>query len=324
LALDACYSGTADAGIALRGDPGKRPGANPAAERDRYIDATLQYKSRLMFTSGGKVRTPDQSAFVAKFLEALRSGGDGILNAPELTGYLSTALPKPVASTFGDHEPGGDFLFIGKHIPTNAGKLPIQPAEAASNTGSAKGNLKDEIEKDMAWIEGGVYRYGIMGPLPKPTTTTSGVQTKVDSSFLVELSGFYLSKFEVTQGLWRKVMGGDPSELKFKGCDRCPVDNISWDDAQLFIRTLNAKTGQTYRLPTEFEWEYAARCGNINPECVCAEELDLKDLGWYKSNSGERTHPVGEKQPNRLGLYDMAGNLKEWTSTRMFESFYKA
>lgn len=331
LALDACYSGTADADIAMRGDPGKRPGANADAERDRYIATSLQYKSRIMITSGAKVRTPDKSVFVKKFLEALRSQGgtDGLVNAPELFGYLTTATPRPVVSTFDDHEPGGEFLFIGKNIPATAAITPDKPTPQTTAPSVAIGGLKEEIEKDMVWVEGGTYRFGVIGPV-KPITTKIATQTGFedrvspgDSSFLVQLDGFYLSKFEVTQALWRKVVGGDPAALKFKGCDKCPVENVSWEDAQVFIRALNAKTGQKYRLPTEFEWEYAARCGNINPDCQCLEELDLKDLGWYKSNSNDRTHPVGEKQPNALGLFDIAGNVKEWCSSRAFNGDYK-
>ncbi len=331
LALDACYSGTADESIAMRGDPGQRPGANADAARTMYISSSLQYKSRIMLTSGAKVRTPDKSAFVGKFLEALRAqgGNDGIINSPELFGYLTTAMPKPVLNTFCDHEPGGEFLFIGKNIPTSAVMVPDRQATQPDAVTSGDGGLLSEIEKSMVLIEGGEYRFGKEEPITPRTVNTGTISepkyTSVvgDSSFIVALNAFYLSKFEVTQGLWRKVMGGDPTQLKFKGCDKCPVESVSWEDAQLFIRTLNTKTGQKYRLPTEFEWEYAARCGNINPDCKCAEELDLKDLGWYKSNSGDRTHPVGEKQPNRLGLYDMAGNVKEWCSNRMLDSYYQ-
>ena len=333
LALDACYSGTADEGIAMRGDPGKRPGASADAQRQQYISSSLQYKSRFMLTSGAKVRTPDKSAFVAKFLETLRSqgGSDGLVNSSELFGSLTTAVPRPVISSFGDHEPGAEFLFIGKNIPSSAAIVPDRPA-VQPDAAAAQGGLKEEIEKDMVLIEAGSYRFGKVQLQP----ITSDVKvldsngshyekrtTPPDSSFLVKLDAFYLSKFEVTQGLWKKVMGGYPTELKFKGCDKCPVENVSWEDAQLFIRALNTQTGQKYRLPTEFEWEFAARCGNKHPDCKCIEELDLKDLGWYKSNSGDRTHPVGEKQPSQLGLYDLAGNVKEWCSSRMDIRYYE-
>ena len=334
LAFDACYSGTANESIALRGAPGQRPGASADAERQRYISTSLQYRSRIMLTSGAKVRTPDKSAFVAKFLEVLRSQGgtDGIVNSPELFGNLTTAVPKPVFSTFGDHEPGGEFLFIGKNIPDGAAIVTDKPTAQSGSPAATQDGLKEEIEKNMVLIETGAYRYGEVR-LQSVTNDVKVLDSKgshyekqttpPDSSFLVQLDAFYLSKFEVTQGMWQKVMGGYPAELKFKGCDKCPVENVSWEDAQLFIRNLNAQTGQKYRLPTEFEWEYAARCGNTHPDCKCVEVLDLKDLGWYKSNSGGRTHPVGEKQPNSLGLYDLAGNVKEWCSSRMDIRYYE-
>lgn len=117
--------------------------------------------------------------------------------------------------------------------------------------------------------------------------------------------GFYMGKYEVTQAQWQQVMGNNPSQ--FKG-DNLPVDNVSWDDAQEFIRKLNAKNdGYVYRLPTEAEWEYACRAETTGDY---AGNLDA--MAWYSANSGKQTHPVGQKQPNRFGLYDMHGNVDEW------------
>ena len=104
-----------------------------------------------------------------------------------------------------------------------------------------------------------------------------------------------LSKYEVTQALWEAVMGTNPSY--FQGCGQCPVDQVSWDDAQVFLGKLNALTGEQYRLPTEAEWAGALRSGGG---------------AWYDGNSGGRTHPVGQKAPNEVGLYDMKGNVWEW------------
>ncbi|HRI62341.1 MAG TPA: caspase family protein [Saprospiraceae bacterium] len=116
LALDACYSGTADADIAMRGKPGVRPGTNKTAERDQYISTSLQYKSRLIVTSGAKVRTPDKSQFAIKFLEALQTQDDDfqVVNFDLLVGHLKTASPKPMANSFEGNETGGEFLFILK------------------------------------------------------------------------------------------------------------------------------------------------------------------------------------------------------------------
>ncbi|MEO6390517.1 MAG: formylglycine-generating enzyme family protein [Pyrinomonadaceae bacterium] len=117
--------------------------------------------------------------------------------------------------------------------------------------------------------------------------------------------GFYLGKTEVTQAQWKAVMGANPS--KNQG-DDLPVEQVSWDDVQEFIRRLNAQSnGVIYRLPTEAEWEYACRAGTTGRYAG-----DLEAMAWYLSNSGSATHPVGQKQPNAWGLYDLYGNVGEW------------
>ena len=125
----------------------------------------------------------------------------------------------------------------------------------------------------------------------------------------VSVSSFYMNKYEVTQEVWRAVMGSDPPELKFKGCDKCPVERVSWNDSQEFLKKLNKMTGRKYRLPTEAEWEYAARGGQ---DYQYAGSNTLKDVAWYSDNSGKKTHPVGQLSPNGYGLYDMSGNVYEW------------
>jgi formylglycine-generating enzyme required for sulfatase activity len=127
---------------------------------------------------------------------------------------------------------------------------------------------------------------------------------------------FQLGKYEVTQGQWAQVMGSNPS--KFKGEDRLPVEEVSWNDVQRFIAKLNAlNDGYRYRLPTEAEWEYAARGGTTG---VYYGSLD--EIGWYEKNSGSKTHPVGQKQPNAFGLYDMLGNVWEWCADGYDKSYY--
>jgi formylglycine-generating enzyme required for sulfatase activity len=121
---------------------------------------------------------------------------------------------------------------------------------------------------------------------------------------------YEIGKYEVTQAEWRSVMGSNPS--KFGNCgDTCPVEKVSWDDAQAYIQKLNTETGRQYRLPTEAEWEFACR-GGIQSEYCGGNDVDA--VAWTDSKSNEQTHPVGQKQANGYGLYDMSGNVMEWTN----------
>ncbi|MBI5747219.1 MAG: formylglycine-generating enzyme family protein [Nitrospirae bacterium] len=136
------------------------------------------------------------------------------------------------------------------------------------------------------------------------------------------LDDFYIGEHEVTQGEWQEIMGDNPSF--FKGCDYCPVEWVSWNDTQGFIERLNKKRGKNYRLPTEAEWEYAARSGGKKERYSgTSSESELGNYAWYNNNSEFKTHPVKQKRPNSLGLYDMSGNVWEWVSDWYDEGYYK-
>jgi len=133
--------------------------------------------------------------------------------------------------------------------------------------------------------------------------------------------GFSMQTTQVTQRQWHVIMGNNPSSFGSCGED-CPVENVSWNDVQQFIKKLNETRGTNkYRLPTEAEWEYACRAGSDTAYCFGNDESRLKDYAWYDGNSGGKTHPVGLLKPNAWGLYDMHGNVWEWCQDWYAENY---
>ena len=171
-------------------------------------------------------------------------------------------------------------------------------------TGSAKQTFKDCGDcPEMVVIPAGSF---LMGSKADPFASSPPSADEMPQH-AVSIKAFSLGKFEVTQEQWFALMGNLPSNFKGR---TLPVEQVSWDDAQAFVKKLSEKTGKQYRLPAEAEWEYACRAGGQDMYCG-SDRAD--DVGWYDSNSGRSTRPVGGKQANAWGLHDMSGNVWEWT-----------
>jgi formylglycine-generating enzyme required for sulfatase activity len=171
----------------------------------------------------------------------------------------------------------------------------------------------------MVFVQGGSFR---MGCTPEQGSDCYPAENTVEEAadeYNVVVNSFHISKYPVTQRLWKQVMGSTNNPSRFVGDDR-PVEGVTWGMAQNFIAALNGNANgsnpnrHTYRLPTEAEWEYAARGGASSGKYKYSGSDDIDAIAWHADNSGGETHPVGAKLPNELGIHDMAGNVWEWVN----------
>jgi formylglycine-generating enzyme required for sulfatase activity len=169
-----------------------------------------------------------------------------------------------------------------------------------------------EPTPDMALVHGGKFKMGsnLGGEDERPVHE-------------VELHDYYIGRYEVTQLEWKMIMVEDTSKRYFEGCDSCPVERVSWHNVQTFLGRLNGMTHKNYRLPTEAEWEYAARGGSLSKGCKYSGSDTEITVAWKVGSSDMTTHPVGRKKPNELGIYDMSGNVFEWCADWYSSAWYQ-
>ena len=203
--------------------------------------------------------------------------------------------------------PSGDRLdsaALNTRTPQEATGLANSPIKNLPS-GNEKPDALSWLELNMVSIEGGKFTMGCDDGEPN-----CGEFNRPKRE--VKVKDFRLCKYEVTQGLWETIMGYNNSYGEARGCSMCPIEKVSFREVMDFIKKLNRKSGKKYRLPSEAEWEYAARGGANDSGTAYSGSDDFNAVAWHRENSGKRPQPVGRKLPNALGIYDMTGSVKEW------------
>ena len=266
-------------------------------------------KDRLLFSESDFLDI-SESRLLQRLLGMLQIGNMLNLWTLFFVAYKKMTIPASLRDLFRMRLPDGKCPQIKKPKSLKEPKSLKQAKQTKEDTLSF---TVGGVSFKMIRIEHGTF---MMGATPEMTGPYDEEKTVHEVTISKD---YYMGETQVTQELWQAVMGNNPS--KFNGNNN-PVESISWNDCQEFIKKLNNLTGKQFRLPTEAEWEYAARGGNKSRHTQYSGSDDIDSVAWYYGNSGSQTHPVAKKSPNELGLYDMSGNVWEWCNDRYGDDYY--